>query len=78
MNAPQPVPALTTVELSVDTLNRALGYLGSRPYVEVAGLINEIQGVVQQQMQARVTAAQALAAAGATGAEGAPQTNKEF
>ena len=31
------------IELSVETLNRILGYLGSRPYQDVYQLIQEIQ-----------------------------------
>lgn len=37
------------IKLSTDLVNGILQYLGSRPYVEVAGLINGIQQQASQQ-----------------------------
>jgi hypothetical protein len=34
---------MTNITLSIDLVNGILQYLGSRPYVEVANLITEIQ-----------------------------------
>jgi hypothetical protein len=36
------------VELSVDLVNGILNYLGGQPFVQVAGLINEIQKQVSE------------------------------
>ena len=35
-------------EIAEDLINKILGYLGTRPYIEVAGLITEIQGGVKK------------------------------
>ena len=35
--------------LSTDLINGILQYLGSRPYIEVSGLINEIQKQASEQ-----------------------------
>ena len=37
-----------TVTLSVQTVNAVLQYIGTKPYIEVAQLINQIQTEVQQ------------------------------
>ena len=37
------------ITLSTDLINGILQYLGSRPFVEVAGLINEIQKQANEQ-----------------------------
>jgi hypothetical protein len=37
------------ITLSTDLINGILQYLGSRPFVEVAGLINEIQKQASEQ-----------------------------
>lgn len=37
------------ITLSTDLLNAIMQYLGTRPYVEVAGLINEVQKQAQAQ-----------------------------
>ena len=36
-------------EISIELLNKVLGYLGSRPYQEVAGLITEIASEIKTQ-----------------------------
>lgn len=38
------------IELSIDLVNQILNYLGTRPYQEVAGLIQTVQSVAQQQL----------------------------
>ena len=37
-----------TVTLSVQTINAVLQYIGTKPYIEVAQLINQIQTEVSQ------------------------------
>ena len=37
-----------TVTLSVQTINAVLQYIGTKPYIEVAQLINQIQAEVKQ------------------------------
>ena len=37
-----------TVTLSVNTVNSVLQYIGTKPYIEVAQLINQIQTEVSQ------------------------------
>lgn len=39
------------IELSVDLVNKILNYLGSKPYVETAPIISEIQKEVQESNQ---------------------------
>jgi len=34
--------------VSVEFLNKLLGYLGNRPYVEVAGLIDDVRAIVKK------------------------------
>jgi len=38
------------IEISVELLNAVLNYLGTKPFVEVAGLINGIQSEAQGQL----------------------------
>lgn len=42
------------IELTLPLVNAILQYLGSRPFVEVAGLINEIQKQAAAQGEASV------------------------
>jgi hypothetical protein len=39
------------IELSVDLVNKILNYLGSKPYIETAQIISEIQKEVQESNQ---------------------------
>ena len=41
---------METVELSVELVNSVLGYLGSRPFIEVAGFIESIKKEAASQM----------------------------
>jgi hypothetical protein len=43
-------------EIAEDLINKILGYLGTRPYIEVAGLITEIQGGVKKVEDERTVA----------------------
>jgi hypothetical protein len=39
---------MSQYEIAEDLINKILGYLGTRPYIEVAGLIAEIHGGVKK------------------------------
>jgi hypothetical protein len=41
---------MNEIKLSVELVNKVLGYLGTRPYQEVFTLITEIQGVAKDQV----------------------------
>jgi len=43
-------------EIAEDLINKILGYLGTRPYIEVAGLITEIQAGVKKVEDERTVA----------------------
>jgi len=43
---------MQTIPLSVDLLNKVLGYLGSRPYHETFQLIDAIQSEAKAQLSA--------------------------
>jgi len=49
------------ITLSTDLLNAIMQYLGTRPYVEIAGLINEVQKQAQAQVAQPAQAPQAPA-----------------
>ena len=40
---------MENLNISLQLLNDVLGYLGTRPYQEVVGLINALQGEYQKQ-----------------------------
>jgi len=54
---------MNKLKLSTDLVNAILQYLGNRPFVEVAGLIQEIQKQASAQGQEPVAAPEAPAAA---------------
>ena len=54
---------MNELKLSTDLVNAILQYLGNRPFVEVAGLIQEIQKQASAQGQEPVAAPEAPAAA---------------
>ena len=43
---------MKTINLPIELVNQILGYLGSRPYQETYQLINLVQEVAKQQVEA--------------------------
>lgn len=41
---------MQSVNINIELLNQIVGYLGSRPYVEVAKIIEAIQVAIQPQL----------------------------
>jgi len=52
---------MNEIKLSVELVNKILGYLGTRPYQEVFTLITEVQNVAKDQVTPAETPAEAPA-----------------